>query len=84
MPLYDHHVHKRTGMRPTRSHEDSETLAGYWDINGVKAHCLLDSGCEGVIISLDFIRAMGIVPIKLEQLIGLQLACMGSKSTLPH
>ena len=35
-------------------------------------------------ISPDFICAMGIVPIKLEQLIGLQLACMGSKSTINY
>jgi len=57
---------------------------GYWDINGVKAHCLLDSGCEGVMISPDFIRATGIVPIKLEQLIGLQLTCVGSNSTITY
>ena len=35
-------------------------------------------------ISPDFIRAMGIVPIKLEQPIGLQLACVGSKSTINY
>jgi len=84
MPLHDHQACKRTGMRPARLCEDSETLAGYWDINGVKAHCLLDSGCEGVMISPNFIRAMGIVPIKLEQPIGLQLACVGSKSTINY
>ena len=33
-------------------------------------------------ISPNFICAMGIVPIKLEQLIGLQLACVGSKFTI--
>ena len=59
-------------------------LSGYWDINGVKAHCLLDSGCKGVMISPNFICAMGIVPIKLEQPIGLQLACVGSKSTINY
>ena len=72
------------GMRPTRSRADSETLLGYWDINDVRAHCLLDSGCEGVMISPDFIHATGIVPIKLEQPIGLQLACMGNKSTINY
>ena len=35
-------------------------------------------------ISPDFIRAMGIVLIKLEQPIGLQLACVGSKSTINY
>ena len=35
-------------------------------------------------ISPDFIRATGIVPIKLEQPIGLQLTCMGSKSAINY
>ena len=35
-------------------------------------------------ISPDFIRTTGIVPIKLEQPIGLQLACVGSKSTINY
>ena len=35
-------------------------------------------------ISPEFIPAMGIVPIKLEQPIGLQLTCMGSKSTINY
>ena len=35
-------------------------------------------------ISPDFIHAMGIIPIKLEQPIGLQLACVGSKSTINY
>ena len=35
-------------------------------------------------ISPDFIRATGIVPIKLEKPIGLQLACVGSKATINY
>ena len=35
-------------------------------------------------ISPNFIRATGIIPIKLEQPIGLQLACVGSKSTINY
>ena len=35
-------------------------------------------------ISPDFICATGIVPIRLEQPIGLQLACVGSKSTINY
>ena len=84
LPLYDHHACKCMGTQPTQSCLDSETLSGFWDINSVKAHCLLDSGCRGVMSSPDFIHAMGIVPIKLEQPIGLQLACMGSKSTINY
>ena len=35
-------------------------------------------------ISPNFIHAMGIIPIKLEQPIGLQLACVGSKSAINY
>ena len=35
-------------------------------------------------ISPNFIHAMGIVPIQLEQPIGLQLTCVGSKSTINY
>ena len=82
--LHNHHAHKHMGMRPTWSRTDSETLSGYWDINGVKVHCLLSSGCEGVMISPEFIHTMGIVPIELKPPIGLQLTCMGSNSTINY
>ena len=49
------HSHKsRHRERPTQPPSDNRTLAGYWEINGVKAHCLLDSGSEGVLLSLEF------------------------------
>ena len=83
-PLYDYRVQKRTGTRPTRSRGSNQTLSGYWEINGTRAHCLLDSGCEGVMISPNYIWAMGIPIFKLEQPVGLQLACMGSKSTINY
>jgi gag-polyprotein putative aspartyl protease len=83
-PLYDHRARKRTGTRPTRSREGNQTLSGYWEINGTRAHCLLDSGCEGVMISPDFARATGIKTFKLESPVGLQLACVGSKSTISY
>ena len=71
-PVYDYHVHKCmgdkcTGARPKRSCESNQTLSGYWEINGTKAHCFLDSGCEGIMISPDFTHAMGLVTKKLEK-----------------
>ena len=72
------------GTRPTRSREGDQTLSGYWEINGTRAHCLLDSGCEGVMISPDYVWAMGILTFKLESPVGLQLACVGSKSTINY
>ena len=57
---------------------------GYWEINGVKAHCLLDSGSEGVLLSLEFTRATGIKTFALEKPIALQLACIGSQSMINY
>ena len=59
-------------------------MSGNWEINRTRAHCLLDSGCEGVMISPDYIQATGILIFKLEHPVGLQLACMGSKSTINY
>ena len=64
--LYDHCMRKCTGTRPTRSRKWNQTLSGFWEINGTQAHCLLDSGCEGVMISPDYAWAMGIKTFKLE------------------
>ena len=51
-PMYNHRSRHRE--RPIRPCLDNCTLAGYWEINGVKAHWLLDSGGEGVLLSLEF------------------------------
>ena len=82
--LYDHCMQKHMGMRPIWSHEQNQTLSGFWEINGTRAHCLLDSGCEGVMISPNYAWATGIKTFKLEQPIGLQLACVGSKSMIDY
>ncbi|KIJ36145.1 hypothetical protein M422DRAFT_179812, partial [Sphaerobolus stellatus SS14] len=51
---------------------------------GTKAHCLLDSGCEGIMISSDFMRANKLPKFELENPVILQLACMGSMSTVQY
>ena len=83
-PLYDHHACKCTMTQPPCLRDSSQTLSGFWEVNGTRAHCLLDSGCEGVMVSPNFTRAMGMKLTKLEQPIGLQLACVGSKSTINY
>ena len=50
----------------------------------MKAHCLLDSGSEGVLLSPEFTQAMGIKTFALEQPIALQLACIGSQSMINY
>ena len=57
---------------------------GYWEINSVKAHCLLDSRSEGVLLSLEFTQATGIKMFALEKPIALQLACIGSPSMINY
>ena len=51
-PMHGHRSRHRE--RPTRLHSDNHTLTGYWEINGVKAHCLLDSRSKGVLLSPEF------------------------------
>ena len=50
----------------------------------MKAHCLLDSGSKGVLLSPEFTQAMGIKTFALEKPIALQLACMGSRSMINY
>ena len=51
-PMHSHRSrHREQPMWPP---SDNRTLAGYWEINGVKAHCLLDSRSEGVLLSPEF------------------------------
>ena len=42
-----HHHQNKIHSWPKRSWEDNCTLSGYWEINGVNAHCLLDSKWRG-------------------------------------
>ncbi|KIJ24717.1 hypothetical protein M422DRAFT_122506, partial [Sphaerobolus stellatus SS14] len=51
---------------------------------GTKAHCLLDSGCKGIMISSDFVHANKLPKFELEKPVILQLACVGSKSTVQY
>ena len=75
-PMYSHRPRHRE--QPIRLCSDNHTLLGYWEIYGVKAHCLLDSGSKGVLPSLEFMQATGIKTFALEKPIALQLACISS------
>ncbi|KIJ25982.1 hypothetical protein M422DRAFT_272990 [Sphaerobolus stellatus SS14] len=55
-PVYNHQARRKARPLPTRGKEN-ETISVFWDISGTKAHCLLDSGCEGIMISSEFVRA---------------------------
>ena len=76
-PMHSHRSRHREW--PTWPHSDNHTPTGYWEINGVKAHCRLDSRSEGVLLSLEFTQATGIKTFALEKPIALQLACISSR-----
>src|SRR6266481_3509078 len=69
---------------PSRPREGNHTLSRFWEVHGVRAHCLLDSGCEGVMASSNFAWAMGMAMFRLDQPVSLQLVCVGSKSTINY
>ncbi|KIJ39991.1 hypothetical protein M422DRAFT_257311 [Sphaerobolus stellatus SS14] len=69
-PVYDHRARKKAHPLPTRGKEN-ETISVFWDIGGTKAHCLLDSGCEGIMISSNFVRANKLPKFELEKPYGL-------------
>ncbi|KIJ43804.1 hypothetical protein M422DRAFT_252708 [Sphaerobolus stellatus SS14] len=68
-PVYDHQARRKAQPLPTRGKEN-ETISVFWDISGTKAHCLLDT--------------KKLPKFELEKPVILQLACVGSKSTVQH
>ncbi|KIJ52174.1 hypothetical protein M422DRAFT_157174 [Sphaerobolus stellatus SS14] len=82
-PVYDHQGRRKARPLPKRGKEN-KTISIFWDILGAMAHCLLDSGCKGIIMSSDFMRANKLPKFELEKPVILQLACMGSKSTVQY
>ena len=83
-PVYDHRARIKERSRPLWKHNDNQPISVFWEIGGVKAHCFIDSGCKGIIISPSFIRAAKIEPFPLDKPIGIQLAVMGSKSVINY
>ena len=69
--------------RPLQKHNDNQPISLFWEIGGIKAHCLIDSGCEGI-ISHNFMRVAKIEPFSLDKPIGIQLAVTGSKSVINY
>ena len=65
-----------------QKYNNNQPIYIFWEIGGTKTHCLIDSECEGIMISPNFIRAAKIEPFLLDKLIGIQLAVTGSKSVI--
>ena len=53
-PVYDHRARIKERSRPSWKCDEYRAISVFWEIGGIKAHCLIDSGCEGVMISPEF------------------------------
>ena len=83
-PVCNHRTRIKERSQPLQKCNDNQPISVFWEIGGVKAHCLIDSGCEGIMISPNFIRAAKIEPFPLDKPIGIQLAVTGSKSIINY
>jgi hypothetical protein len=52
--MYDHQLRKKTLSGQPDHQSKTWSISAYWDIGSTKAHCLLNSGCEGTIMSPNF------------------------------
>ena len=46
-PVYDHRARIKERSRPLQKCNDNQPNSVFWEIGGVKAHCLIDSRCKG-------------------------------------
>ena len=83
-PVYDHRTRIRERSRPLWKCNDNQPISVFWEIGRTKAHCLIDSGCKGRMLSPNFIRAAKIEPFLLDKPVGIQLAVTGSKSVINY
>ena len=66
-PVYDHRMRIKERSRPLQKHNDNQPISVFWEIGRIKAHCLIDSGCKGIMISPNFIRVVKIEPFLLDK-----------------
>ena len=83
-PVYDHCARIKNRSRPLWKRDEYREISVFWKIGGIKAHCLIDSSCKGVMISPKFTQAAKIKTFALEKQIGIQLAVTGSKSIIKY
>ena len=51
-PVYDHRARIKERSRPLQKCNDNQPISVFWEIGGAKSHCLIDSRCEGIMISV--------------------------------
>ena len=59
---------------------ENRAISEFWEIGGVKSHCLIESRCKRIMISPEFTQAAKIKMFTLKKPIGIQLEVMDSKS----
>ena len=83
-PVYNHCTQMKDCARPLWKCDDYRAISVFWEIGGIKAHCLIDSGCKGIMISPKFTKAGKIKMFTLDKPIGIQLAVTGSKFVINY
>jgi hypothetical protein len=68
--------------RPYITQEESAPVTGYVKVGNILCHTLLDTGCEGDMISPEAVVVEGSAHFDLEDPIPLQLATAGSRSSI--
>ena len=48
--VYDHRSRIKNRSRPLWKCDEYRAISVFWEIGGVKAHCLMNSSCKGVMI----------------------------------
>ena len=68
--------------KEVRPHRDFKCMTTYVEVNGLRGLALLDSGSSIDCISPDFARVAKVNAFALEKPVGLQLGCVGSRSSI--
>ena len=68
--------------KEVRPHRDFKCMTAYVEVNGLRGLALLDSGSSIDCISPDFARVAKVKAFALEKPVGLQLGCVGSRSSI--
>ncbi|KZV91214.1 hypothetical protein EXIGLDRAFT_615939, partial [Exidia glandulosa HHB12029] len=73
---------KGTPVQPSRPAVARRFFEGYIDVGGVRALTLIDTGTDTDMVSAGFAKVVGLKTFALEKPVGLQMACVGSRSRI--
>ena len=83
--IFNHRARRKKELQqPLRDPLLQQVFETYIDVDGIKAHALIDPGCTTDLISGDFVRVCQLNSVKLEKLMALQLAVSGSRSKVNY